>query len=257
MYVHGTINYVKDVFPERYLKEPLKTDDVIMVVDSQLKHDILDYSVQGKHLDEIRKIYHNSDRVGMFVDSPTSNYNTNQYPFTNMKESRGLGLIEIRSNQVNDNNVVFALTTNDSSDNEAMNVTIPKLEMPTLTDPNLKVELVASGLSYPTTMAFVGKDDILVLEKNNGTIKRIVNGNLLEKPVLDLNVANKIERGLLGIAVANQTLKNEANEKTYVYLFYTQSLRDGNDDDQVQRYVMRIQIPSVTEYTDLSGQIIN
>ena len=56
-------------------------------------------------------------------------------------------------------------------------------------------------------MAFVGKDDILVLEKNNGTIKRIVNGNLLEEPVLDLNVANKIERGLLGIAVANQDFK--------------------------------------------------
>lgn len=229
MYVHGTINYVKDVFPERYLKEPLKTNDVMMVVDGQLKHDILDYSVQGKHLDEIRKIYHDSDRIGMFVDSPTSNYNTNQYPFTNMKESRGLGLIEIRSNQADDNNMVFALTTNDSSDKKDMNITTPKLEMPTLTDQSLKVELVASGLSYPTTMAFVGKDDILVLEKNNGTIKRILNGNLLEKPVLDLNVANKIERGLLGIAVANQTLKNDANEKTYIYLFYTQSLKDGND----------------------------
>ena len=82
--------------------------------------------------------------------------------------------------------MVFALTTNDSSDKKDRNITIPKLEMPTLTDPNLKVELAASGLSYPTTMAFVGKDDILVLEKNNGTIKRIVNGNLLEEPVLDL-----------------------------------------------------------------------
>jgi glucose/arabinose dehydrogenase len=78
-------------------------------------------------------------------------------------------------------------------------------------------------------MAFVGKDDILVLEKNNGTIKRILNGTLLEKPVLDLNVANKIERGLLGIDVAKQTLNNGTSEKTYVYLFYTQSLNDGND----------------------------
>jgi hypothetical protein len=206
MYVHGSTNYVKDVFPDRYLKEPLKTNDVIMIVDSQLKHDILDYSINGKHLDEIRKIYYNSDRVKLFVDNPTSNYNTNQYPFTNMKEGRELGLIEVRSNHVNDDNIAFALTTNDSSDNKGSNITIPKQEMPTLIDPNLKVELVASELSYPTTMAFVGKDDILVLEKNNGTIKRILNGNLLEKPVLDLNVANKIERGLLGIDVAKQTL---------------------------------------------------
>ena len=229
MYVHGSTNYVKDVFPDRYLKEPLKTNDVIMIVDSQLKHDILDYSINGKHLDEIRKIYYNSDRIKLFVDSPTSNYNTNQYPFTNMKEGRELGLIEVRSNHLHDDNIAFALTTNDSSDNKGSNITIPKQEMPTLTDPNLKVELVTSELSYPTTMAFVGKDDILILEKNNGTIKRIVNGNLLEKPVLDLNVANKIERGLLGIDVAKQTLNNDISEKTYAYIFYTQSLKDGND----------------------------
>jgi aldose sugar dehydrogenase len=229
MYVHGSTNYVKDVFPDRYLKEPLKTNDVIMIVDSQLKHDILDYSINGKHLDEIRKIYYNSDRIKLFVDSPTSNYNTNQYPFTNMKEGRELGLIEVRSNHLHDDNIAFALTINDSSDNKGSNITIPKQEMPTLTDPNLKVELVTSELSYPTTMAFVGKDDILILEKNNGTIKRIVNGNLLEKPVLDLNVANKIERGLLGIDVAKQTLNNDISEKTYVYIFYTQSLKDGND----------------------------
>ena len=123
MYVHGTINYVKDVFPERYLKEPLKTEDVIMVVDGQLKHDILDYSVQGKHLDEIRKIYHDSDRIWdcLWMYTRTSNYNTNQYPFTNMKQ--GLGLIEIRSNQVDDNNIVFALTTNDSLDKKDTNIT--------------------------------------------------------------------------------------------------------------------------------------
>lgn len=229
MYVHGTTNYVKDVFPDRYLKEPLKTDDVLMVVDSQLKREIFDYSIQGKYLDEIRKIYHNSDRVGLFVDRPISNYNTNQYPFTNMKESRQLGLIEIRTNYINGGNIAYALSSNESSADNNTNVTIPQEKMPNLTNPNLRVELVASGLSYPTTMAFVGKNDILVLEKNNGTIKRIVNGNLLDKPVLDLNVANKIERGLLGIAVANQTLNNDTSEKTYVYLFYTQSLKDGND----------------------------
>lgn len=229
MYVHDKTNFVKDVFPDRYLREPLKTDDVLMIVDSQLKHDIFDYSVQGEHLDEIRKIYHNSDRTGLFVDNPIRIYDTNQYPFTNMKESRGLGLIEVRSNQAN-NQMAFALGSNESSYNTNSSLKTPKIDLPTVTNPNLKVEIVTSGLSYPTTMAFVGNDDILVLEKMNGTIKRIVNGSLLEEPILDLNVANKIERGLLGIDVANQTLNNATGEKTYAYLFYTQALEDGNDE---------------------------
>jgi len=228
MYIHDKVNLVKDVFPERYLKEPLKTNDILMIVDSQLKRDIFDYSVQGKHLEEIRKIYHNSDRTGLFVDNPIRNYNTDQFPFTNMKESRGLGLIEVRSSQ-EDSQMAFALTSNTSTGSTNSSVTKPQINMPTLTDPNLRVEIVASGLSYPTTMAFVGKDDILILEKMNGTIKRIVNGSLLEEPVLDLKVANKIERGLLGIDVANQTLNNATGERTYVYIFYTQSLKDGND----------------------------
>ncbi|MGH9964781.1 MAG: hypothetical protein ACRD5E_08145 [Nitrososphaeraceae archaeon] len=58
---------------------------------------------------------------------------------------------------------------------------------------------------------------------------RIVFRLFLDKPVLDINVANKVERGLLGIAVANQTLGNDMFNKTYVYLFYTQSTEDGND----------------------------
>ena len=157
MYIHDKANFVKDVFPERYLREPLKTDDVLMIVDNQIKHDVLDYSVQGKHLDEIRKIYHNSDRINLFVDNPMIGIDTNQYPFTNMKEIRGLGLIEIRSNHINQNNIAYALDANESTDLVNSNLTVPEIPMPTVTDPKLKVELVASGLEYPTTMAFVGK----------------------------------------------------------------------------------------------------
>lgn len=229
MYIHDKMNFVKDVFPERYLRESLKTDDVLMVVDNQLKHDVLDYSVQGEHLNKIRKIYHNSDRVGLFVDNPLKNIDINRYPFTNMQEVRDLGLIEVRSNHINENNLAYAQTSNGTMDLENSNLTVPQIPMPTVTAPTLKVELVDSGLKYPTTMAFVGKNDILVLEKNNGTIMRIINGTLLDKPVIDLNVANKIERGLLGIAVANQTLDNSTSDKTYVYVYYTQALKDGND----------------------------
>ena len=70
-------------------------------------------------------------------------------------------------------------------------------------DPDLKIETVVGGLIYPTSMAFLGPDDILVLEKNSGTVRRIVNNTLLPEPLIDLNVTNAWERGLLGIDVAN------------------------------------------------------
>jgi len=98
----------------------------------------------------------------------------------------------------------------------------------TLNDPKLKVEVVFSGINFPTSMAFLGPDDILVLEKNNGTVQRIVNGTLLPKPILDVNVANEGERGMLGIAIA----KHE-NNSPYVLLYYTESVNvDGDDLDE-------------------------
>lgn len=101
---------------------------------------------------------------------------------------------------------------------------------PVVNDPNLKVELITEGIKFPTSMAFLGPDDILFLEKNEGTVKRIVNGNVLPEPLLDVNVANKAERGMLGIAIS----KNESivGEKpiTYVFLYYTETKnKDGED----------------------------
>ena len=64
-------------------------------------------------------------------------------------------------------------------------------------------------------MAFLGPDDILVLDKNKGTVNRIVNGTMLKEPLLDVNVATRSERGMLGIAVAP---KHENNNPTYVFL---------------------------------------
>ena len=50
---------------------------------------------------------------------------------------------------------------------QIQNQTILSLS-PTVSDPNLKVELVASNFDFPTSMEFVGKDDIVLLEKNTG-----------------------------------------------------------------------------------------
>jgi aldose sugar dehydrogenase len=101
---------------------------------------------------------------------------------------------------------------------------------PVIDDPNLKLELVSGGLKLPTQMAFIGPDDILVLEKDNGIVKRIVNGVILEEPVLDVNVATAFERGLIGIAIAedaNETIQRNSN---IVYLYYTESERDDATD---------------------------
>jgi glucose/arabinose dehydrogenase len=93
----------------------------------------------------------------------------------------------------------------------------------TLTDSNLKVEQVVEGLDTPTTMAFLRPNDILVLGKDTGSVKRILNGKLLYQPLLDVNVANSVERCMCGIAIS----KN--NSTTYVFLYYTEI--EGNDGE--------------------------
>lgn len=95
---------------------------------------------------------------------------------------------------------------------------------PEVTDSNLKVEEVAEGLHIPTTMAFLGPDDFLILEKDKGTVMRVNRGIVTDIPLLDVNVANSMERGMCGIAVS----KNGFN--TNVYLYFTEiDGKDGSD----------------------------
>jgi glucose/arabinose dehydrogenase len=91
-------------------------------------------------------------------------------------------------------------------------------------------ERVAGGLESPTTFAFIGANDILVLEKDKGTVLRILNGDVLSEPVLDVNVANQVERGLLGIAVS----ENLSDNRTYVFLYYTEA-EDKTGEGEVER----------------------
>jgi aldose sugar dehydrogenase len=105
----------------------------------------------------------------------------------------------------------------------------PNKEGPYIKDSNLRAEVFVDGLKNPTSMAFLGPDDILVLEKNNGNVKRIVHGEILDSPLLDVNVANQRHRGMLGIATAKQA--NE-NGPYAVFLYFTESSRhDGNTGD--------------------------
>jgi aldose sugar dehydrogenase len=81
-------------------------------------------------------------------------------------------------------------------------------------DTNLNIQVVASGLSEPTGIAFVNNSTILILEKG-GQVRMILNGHLIEEPILTLPVDSINERGLLGIAVM-QNIVNDQNNLTKV-----------------------------------------
>jgi len=98
----------------------------------------------------------------------------------------------------------------------------------TVDDPRLVVDLVASGLAFPTGLVFIGPDDILVLQKEDGLVRRVQNGVLLPDPVLDVAVDSAGERGLLGIAVDSEFVINRR-----IFLYYTESSTGGDTNGQV------------------------
>ncbi|HSF49313.1 MAG TPA: PQQ-dependent sugar dehydrogenase [Nitrososphaeraceae archaeon] len=103
-------------------------------------------------------------------------------------------------------------------------------EGPTFKDPNLIAEVVYEGLKEPTAMDFLGPDDILVLEKDSGTVQRIVDGKILPEPLLSLDITSSDERGMLGIAIAKDDsitttfIEPESiNTNQNVFLFFSES----------------------------------
>ena len=88
---------------------------------------------------------------------------------------------------------------------------------PTMLDTNLAVRTVVVGLSQPTSMAFIGPSDFLVLEKASGKVRRVTNG-VVQATVLDLAVNSGSERGLLGIALQPDFPGNPG-----IYLYWTES----------------------------------
>ena len=86
---------------------------------------------------------------------------------------------------------------------------------PVILDPNLAVRTVVSGLVLPTTLAFLGPNEFLVLEKNTGKVQYVLNG-AVHHTALDLAVNNFSERGSLGIALDPDFASNH-----FVYLFWS------------------------------------
>jgi aldose sugar dehydrogenase len=83
-----------------------------------------------------------------------------------------------------------------------------------ISDSALNVEAAVEGLSSPTSMIFLGDNNILVLEKE-GSVRLVSNGVLQEEPILQVPVNAENERGLLGIAA------DEDNNS--VFLYYTEA----------------------------------
>jgi len=89
-------------------------------------------------------------------------------------------------------------------------------EEPELLIGDYKLEKFVTGLNVPITLDFID-NDILVLQKNDGQIRLIQNDILQEQPILDLEVSNYGEQGLLGITTNNDKF----------YLFFTEAHHDG------------------------------
>jgi len=104
-----------------------------------------------------------------------------------------------------------------------------------LKDSNLEMETLTQGLKFPTDMAFLNPNEILVLEKDEGKVLRVVNGNISNNTVLSLNVNYVQERGLLGIAIEKDQEVDEGEEESvpkYVFLYYTEARQSGNGNER-------------------------
>ena len=88
-------------------------------------------------------------------------------------------------------------------------------EPQTIYDKILKIEKSFAGPVKPTSMAFTGSNEFLILERNEGKVYRVTNGEMDSKPLLDVNVATDGYRGMLGIAVSAGL-----NKHKYFFVFY-------------------------------------
>jgi glucose/arabinose dehydrogenase len=91
--------------------------------------------------------------------------------------------------------------------------------------------LVAQGLDYPTSMAFLGQNDILVLENQKSTVQRIVNGDMLARPLLTVSVSKDVDKCMCGIAIDNYNSSSK-----YVFLYYTEADGKKPPGDRLYRY---------------------
>jgi glucose/arabinose dehydrogenase len=97
---------------------------------------------------------------------------------------------------------------------------------PLVRDKNLTVNHLVQIPFKPSNMAFVGQNEILILDREAGKVYRILDNKLIPKPILDVNVATIGYRGMLGIDTSH-TKENV----TYIFLYYTEAAEKDGDDE--------------------------
>ncbi|HEX6253463.1 MAG TPA: PQQ-dependent sugar dehydrogenase [Nitrososphaera sp.] len=154
-------------------------------------------------------------------------------------------LVQKASLSGDENNNVIPAQLSSSNSNSTFQV-LPDPSPPTISDPNIRVEKVITGLEMPTSMAFLDNDDIIITQKENGRVHLVSNGILQPQPILQVPVVNNSERGLLGVAIANTT--TSTTTKT-VFLYYTEPV-----GDQVKNRLYRYELNGTGNMT--GGQLI-
>jgi glucose/arabinose dehydrogenase len=95
---------------------------------------------------------------------------------------------------------------------------------PTMINPRLTIERIFEGNFEPSSMTFLGPDDIMVLDRDEGKVYRIKHG-IESGPILDVNVATDGYRGLLGIVPSTNQ-----KESTNLFLYFTEARSHDGDD---------------------------
>lgn len=94
---------------------------------------------------------------------------------------------------------------------------------------NVRAETVVSGLEVPWGIAFLPKGDMLVTERA-GRVRLVQNNQLRSQPIATINVSDRGEGGLLGIAAHPDIA---SNRQFYVYFTADQN---GTPVNRVERW---------------------
>lgn len=159
-------------------------------------------------------------------------------------------------------NVQFPLFVQSSqASNSTASLTLISQEenYPALSDSNLKVEKVLEGLYLPTSISFIAENDFIVLQKN-GTVSRVIDGNLVDKPLLSIDVASGFYQGLLGSAISRNVYSNA----TQIFLYYTEANTNLGNSPSNRTDIVDFENESRVElggklyrYDLISGNLIN
>ena len=129
-----------------------------------------------------------------------------------------------------------------------------KTDQPNILDDKMFLHVVFEGLKFPTGMAFLGPDDILVLEKNDGTVRRIIDGEMLSEPLLKVDVSTLSERGMLGITV---TKDETSHIFPYVFLYYTKPATSTDQDMEADENINFKASNHVYRYELINNKLVN